>query len=74
MPKYYVNACWDEEAGVWFSETDIPGLVIEAATLPEFEALMNELAPEMLSLNAHVLAGPVPVNYSVHRTVELAVA
>jgi len=26
--SYYVKANWDEEASVWTSETDIPGLVI----------------------------------------------
>jgi hypothetical protein len=53
MPKlYHVEAHWDPEAKVWFSESDVPGLVIETATLAEFEALMHQLAPEMLKDNA----------------------
>ena len=53
MPDaYYVKALWDAEAKVWISETDIPGLVIEADTLAEFDELFQELAPEMLAENA----------------------
>ncbi|HEV2362910.1 MAG TPA: DUF1902 domain-containing protein [Caulobacteraceae bacterium] len=48
---YHVTATWDQEAKVWVSESDIPGLVIEAETLQEFEALMQELAPEVLADN-----------------------
>lgn len=47
--KYHVEARWDPEAGVWTSSSDIPGLVIETSTLAEFEALMRELAPQMLA-------------------------
>ncbi len=36
------------------SETDIPGLIIEADTLAEFENLFQALAPEMLAENAGV--------------------
>ncbi|WP_174301798.1 DUF1902 domain-containing protein [Caulobacter sp. S45] len=51
---YYVKALWDAEAKVWVSETDIPGLIIEADTLAEFENLFQALAPEMLAENAGV--------------------
>lgn len=47
--NYYVRARRNSEASVWISESDIPGLVIEANTLAEFESLMVELAPEMLA-------------------------
>lgn len=49
--SYFVAAIWDAETSVWCSESDIPGLVIEADTLADFEQLMNELAPEMLAAN-----------------------
>lgn len=48
---YHVEARWDPEARVWTSSSDVPGLVIETATLSEFEALMRELIPEMLADN-----------------------
>lgn len=46
---YHIEAHWDPEAKVWVSKSDVPGLVIETATLAEFEALMRELAPEMIA-------------------------
>jgi hypothetical protein len=48
---YHVEARWDPEAEVWISKTDVAGLVIETATLAEFEALMRRLIPEMLADN-----------------------
>ena len=52
MATYHVEARWDPKAQVWTSRSDVPGLVIETATLAEFEALMRQLVPEMLSDNA----------------------
>lgn len=71
---YFVKAKWDAEASVWISETNIPGLVIEADTLAEFETLLFDLAPQMLSANANVHGARVPFEFhaSAHR--ELAVA
>ena len=48
---YHVEALWDPEARVWVSHSDVPGLVIETATLAEFEALMRDLTAEMLRDN-----------------------
>lgn len=70
---YYVKAIWDSEASVWISETNIPGLVIEAATLAQFEQLMTELAPEMLAANANVHNTRVPVDFCVADRREYAV-
>lgn len=49
--SYFVHAHWDPEASVYYSESNIPGLVIEADTLAEFVAIAEELAPEMLRDN-----------------------
>ena len=63
MPKrYHVEAQWDPSAEVWTSSSDVPGLVIETSTLAEFEALMRELAPEMLA--DHGVDGAVLVEWS----------
>jgi hypothetical protein len=70
--SYYVKASWDPEASVWISETDIPGLVIEADTLAEFEAAMVELAPEMLAANQSLKNVRVSVDFTAQR--EFAVA
>lgn len=48
---FTVKAVWDDEAGVYVSESDIVGLHIEAATVDEFEELMMELAPELIVAN-----------------------
>jgi hypothetical protein len=71
--SYYVLAIWDPEAAVWTSETDIPGLVIEANTLAEFESLMLELAPEMLAANESV-HGKISVQFRAQAERELQVA
>ena len=72
--SYYIKALWDPEAGVWHSESDIPGLVIEAYTLGEFEKLMMELAPEMLAENVGVHDVSVPIDFQVFERREVAVA
>ncbi|MCY3812329.1 MAG: DUF1902 domain-containing protein [Gammaproteobacteria bacterium] len=46
--SYYVKALWDDEAQVFWSESDIKGLHIEAGTLAEFENLVGELAPDLI--------------------------
>ncbi len=68
---YFVEARWDPEARVWYSSSDIPGLVIEAATLAEFEALVGELAVEMLADNLH--GDGARVEWRASRTYELEV-
>jgi len=49
--SYYVRAIWDEEASVYYSETNIPGLNVEADTISEFIDIAQELAPAMLMAN-----------------------
>jgi Domain of unknown function (DUF1902) len=49
--EFYVKAIWDAEAGVWYSESDIIGLHVEAATIEEFEAAAAELGPQLIVEN-----------------------
>lgn len=72
--NFYVKAVWDAEASVWTSETDVPGLVIEAETLEEFERSIVELVPEMLSANADLHNARVGVNFTSMKHSEFAVA
>ncbi len=51
---FSVIALWDEEAKVFYSESDIDGLTIETATIEEFEAVLLELGPDMILAN-HIL-------------------
>ena len=45
---FIVKALWDEDAGVFYSESDIDGVHIEAKSLKEFEDIMMELAPDLI--------------------------
>ena len=53
MPKrsYSVRAIWDDEAGVYYSQSDIVGLHIEAGTLDEFEEVLFEVGPGLVLAN-----------------------
>ena len=53
---FRVKAVWDAEAGVFYSESDIQGLHIEAATLDQFESIMLEVAPELIMVNHRSVA------------------
>ena len=59
---FYVKAIWDPEAAVWVSESNILGLVVETATLAEFEAMARQFAPELLAENLGV-HGQVPIRF-----------
>ena len=48
---FYVTAVWDEEAGVYYSESDIVGLHIEAESIEDFEQEMLEFAAELIIEN-----------------------
>lgn len=49
--RFYVKALWDDEAKVFYSESDIVGLHIEAATIEDFVVVMEDLAPQMVLEN-----------------------
>ena len=74
QPSYYIKALWDPEAQVWISETDIPGLNIETDDLAEFERLIDDLAPEMLSDNLGIHGQDVIIHFTVADRRELRVA
>lgn len=70
---YHVEALWDAEARVWVSTSDLPGLVIETATLAEFEALIRDLAPDLIAANE----GPdidADIEWTARRVVSLEAA
>lgn len=48
---YYVKAIWDPIAHVYYSESDIPGFVVEAATVDAFEDVMWDVIPDLISAN-----------------------
>ena len=48
---FYVRACWDDEAKVFYSESDIDGLHIEVETIEQFEEVMMDVAVELAVTN-----------------------
>ena len=63
--EFHVKAHWDEEAKVWWGESDdIPGLCVEAFTFEELENRLSDLIPDFLILN-HIMEEtdnkPVPI-------------
>ena len=49
--SFFVKACWDDEAKVFYSESNIKGLHIEAKTIEEFGDILNEAAPDLIIAN-----------------------
>jgi len=49
--SYFVRAVWDAKAKVFYSESDVPGLVLETKTLEEFEAAMVHFVPQLIAEN-----------------------
>lgn len=49
--SFYVHAIWDEVNNVWVSKSDITGLHLEAATLTEFDDLVQEFASDLIVTN-----------------------
>lgn len=48
---YSVTAVWDPEAKVYYAQSDIIGLHVEAANLEDFQALVRDLAVELIMTN-----------------------
>ena len=71
--NYHVQADWDADAAVWISSSNIPGLVVEAATLSEFVDLIQVLALDLLAENVG-LSGSVPVELRAQGVLDLAIA
>jgi hypothetical protein len=71
-----VRAHWDEEAQVWWAESeDVPGLVTEAATFDELIQNVRELTPELLQLNGVQLAdADVAIHCVAERTAKVSAA
>jgi Domain of unknown function (DUF1902) len=73
MPKIFkITAVWDDEAKVFTSTSDIPGLVVEASTFEEFVSLVEALGPEMLEAN--MPQEPRPYRFDIQSQRSLAVA
>lgn len=48
---FFVKAVWDQETGVFCSESNIVGLHIEAETIEAFREILVDVAPELVLAN-----------------------
>ena len=69
---YDVFAIWDDEAKVFTSQSNIPGLVVEAESFEEFVELVEALAPDVLSANIPDAKRPFKFNIQSQRILEVA--
>lgn len=52
VKTFTIQCEWDDEAKLWYvSESDVPGLVAEAPTVEDLNALLRRRIPELLALN-----------------------
>jgi len=56
---FKISPVWDDDAEVYISKTDIIGLNIQADTLDEFNALVEEFAAEFIQAN-HCVPSTIP--------------
>ena len=72
--SFVVSAIWDDEVGVFYSVSNLPGLHVEAATFEEFVRLVHELAPGMIADNTNLAPGPVSISVNARRDIVLSAA
>ena len=53
---WHATPSWDNQAKVWYvSETNFPGLIAEACTVPALLAKLDRLVPELFEHNCHFI-------------------
>ncbi len=72
VQNFKINAVWDDEAKVFTSASEIPGLVVEAETFEEFVSLVEALAPQMLADNMPHVKRPYHFDIQSHRSLAVA--
>jgi hypothetical protein len=66
--SYSVKCDWDADARVWFvSETNVPGLATESATVEAMTKKLRTLIPELLAMNVGASEVEVPVELLWHK-------
>lgn len=68
---FKILAIWDSSLGVFISESNIPGLVIETETFEEFMAMVEALAPDLLEANLPEALRPLMLEIHAHRMLEI---
>ena len=71
---FNISAIWDDEGGVFYSLSDIPGLHVESQTFDEFVSLVRDLAPDVVAQNMPMVSGPFSISISAQRALTLTAA
>jgi hypothetical protein len=69
---FTVTAVWDPDAEVFTTTSDIPGLVVEAATFEEVVDLIRSLASEVIAANVPDAQSPFQVQIVTRRVLAVA--
>ena len=64
---FTVTAHWDPEVRVFTTQSDIPGLVVEAETYEELVGLVEALAPGIIAANLPHVQRPIIVKVEASR-------
>jgi hypothetical protein len=67
LTTFQVTAHWDPEANVFYSNSDVPGLVVETGTLDEFIDFVNHFTPELLAANMPEFKGSCRIAIEARR-------
>ena len=77
MEQVKLKICveWDDEARVWYvSESDVPGLAAEAASLDELTRKLLVMVPELIELNGLPdREDEVPIELLIHSEQRVAI-
>jgi Domain of unknown function (DUF1902) len=69
---FKISAIWDASLGIFISESDVPGLVIETETFEEFVAMVEAIAPDLIEFNLPESSRPFLLEISALRTLEIS--
>jgi hypothetical protein len=68
-----VDATWDSDAQVWtVTDSEVLGLVAEAATLEDLCSRLQNLVPELLAANGHTFAAVTLIELSARRSLTIS--
>lgn len=60
----YVNAMRDAEVGVFYVESNVPGLNVEADSLEEMVEILLDVLPDLLRANVEAAGAETIVHFS----------
>ncbi len=68
-----IYAEWDAEAGVWVAASeDVPGLIMEAASMDELMERLQIIIPELMELNCQISGQDFPFRVISERIAKAA--